>query len=252
MTQRAACLFLHGFGGAPFEMMPLASVFEARGFCVDIPVLPGHASTVDAWSRTRWADWLACAEARYLALAASHERVYVLGLSMGGSLALALAERHAVAAVAVLAAPLYLYRFFPPEATDWRLPLTGVLRKFRPVWPRRPSSDASRAIAPWQGYDEDIAMEPLYSFLQGIKAVRADLGRVTAPLLAIHAAGDRVVPRSNLYEILNKVSSPSRRAEMLTIREQVTKHHLLTTHVETRDEVIRLCLEFVEGLEVER
>ena len=249
MPPRAACLFLHGFGGAPFEMMPLVSAFEARGFCVDAPTLPGHDATVEAWSRTRWSDWLAAACARYETLAAAHERVFVLGLSMGGCLSLALAERYPVAGVAVVAAPVYLYRFFPPEATDWRLPLTGLLRKFRPVWPRKPASEESRAIAPWQGYDGVVAMEPLYSFLQGMKAVRENLGRITAPLLAIHATSDRMVPFSNMREIVNRVSSTSRRGVTLDIHEQVTKHHILTTHRETRDEVARLCVEFVEGVE---
>jgi len=45
------------------------------------------------------------------------------------------------------------------------------------------------------------------------------------------------------------VGSAQRRGVMLDIRENVTKHHLLTTHQETRDAVARLCLEFVEGLE---
>lgn len=249
MACRAACLFIHGFGGAPFEMMPLASAFEARGFCVDVPTLPGHGTTVDAWSRTRWSHWLAHVSGRYELLAARHERVYVLGFSMGGALSLSLAQRYPVAGVAVIAAPVYLYRYLPFESTDWRLPFTGLLRKFRPLWPRRPGSAESRAIAPRQGYEGMLAMEPLYSFLQGMKAVRAGLGRITAPLLAIHAPGDRLTPSSNMHEIIGKVSSVHRQGVMLHIQEKVTKHHLLTTHRETRDEVVRLCLEFVEGVE---
>lgn len=249
MAERAACLFIHGFGGAPFEMTPLASVFDARGFRVDVPTLPGHDTTPEEWSRTRWSDWLAHVEARYEALAARHERVCVLGLSMGGTLALALAQRHPVAAVAVLAAPVYLYRFFPPEATDWRLPLTGLLRKVRPLWPGRPGSIESRAIAPWRGYEGVVGMEPLYSFLLGMKVVRANLERITAPLLAIQARGDRFVPESNMEEIVGRVRSNQRRGVMLDIRETVTKHHILTTHLETRDEVARLCLEFVKGVD---
>ena len=92
-------------------------------------------------------------------------------------------------------------------------------------------------------------MEPLYSFLQGMKAVRAGLASITTPLLAIHAPGDRMVPFSNMEEIVSRVSSPNRRGVALDIQEQVTKHHILTTHVETRVEVARLCVEFVEGVE---
>lgn len=243
-----ACLLVHGFGGSPFEVLPVAEALEAAGFPVSAPTLPGHDTSIDDWRRTGWKDWLEHAAAEYERLAASHRQVFTLGMSMGGSICLALAQRYRPAGVATIASPVFLYRFLPPEATDWRLLATPLLKKLRPVWPSTPKTPESRAIAPWRGYEEGVSLDALHSFMDGLRQVRRGLGRVTAPLLAIHSPRDRHVPLGNLWEIARRVRSPWRKAVLLPIEETVTRHHLLTTHRETRDKVAQLCVEFVREI----
>ncbi|GFK95166.1 Thermostable monoacylglycerol lipase [Fundidesulfovibrio magnetotacticus] len=245
---RPACLLLHGFGGEPFEMLPLAEALSARGFCVSVPLLPGHGESVEAWNRTGWPDWLACAARDYETLEREHGRVAVLGLSMGGSLSLALAQRYRPAAVVTIASPVFLYRFWPPAATDWRLPLLSLLRRWRPVWPNAARKEESRRIAPWQGYETSTGLNALASLEAGLREVRSCLGKVTAPLLALHAVGDSKVPIENLWEITGRTGSKTREAVVLRIDERVTSRHILTTHAETREEVARRSVGFVEGV----
>ncbi|WP_243366667.1 alpha/beta hydrolase [Fundidesulfovibrio soli] len=242
-----ACLLIHGFAGTPFEMRPLADTLEAAGARVSTPALPGHAASVERWAATRWADWQGCVEDEYLRLAADHERVFALGLSMGGSLCLDLARRHRLAGVVTVASPVYLYRFLPPSSSDWRIPFTGLLRRLRPIWPTTPGRPESRAIAPWRGYEGVVALEPLYSLIHGLRELRCNLGQITAPLLAMHAPGDKQVPAGNLWEIVRGVRSPLRRAVLLEIEERVTSHHMLTTHREAGPVVNRLCARFVSA-----
>lgn len=241
----SACLVVHGFGGTPFEVAPVAEALMASGYPVSMPTLPGHGTSVADWSRTSWTDWLDFVSAEYERLAARHEKVFTLGLSMGGSLCLALAQRYRPAGVVTIASPVYLYRFLPPEATDWRLPLTSILRRIRPIWPTRHKTPESRHIAPWEGYEGHVALAPLASFLAGLRGVRRNLDRISAPLLAIHSPMDKHVPLANLWEITGKAGSSVRQAVVLAIRERVTKHHLLTTHEETRDMVAEQCVAFV-------
>ena len=56
--------------GTPYEVRPPAEALATRGFACLGPLLPGHGTDPGE-------------------LASTHERVYVLGLSMGGLLALA-------------------------------------------------------------------------------------------------------------------------------------------------------------------
>ena len=87
-------LVLHGFTGSPQSMRPLAEAFAAAGFTTELPLLPGHGTSVEDMLKTSWADWSAAAEAAYLDLASRCDKVVVAGLSMGGTLTLWLATRH--------------------------------------------------------------------------------------------------------------------------------------------------------------
>src|SRR5690349_5123499 len=97
-------LVCHGFTGTPQSMRPWAERLAADGLTVRLPRLPGHGTTWQEMNRTRWADWLAAAERSFAELVDRCDRVFVMGLSMGGALALRIAERQAphVAGVVVV------------------------------------------------------------------------------------------------------------------------------------------------------
>ncbi len=106
------------------------------------------------------------------------------------------------AAIAALAAPVFLYRFYPLEMSDWRLPFLPLLRRVRPLWPTAPGGAESRRIAPWQGYEGVIGRGALAGVMDGMRRVRARLGAVTAPLLAVHCPHDATVPLSSSMTIV--------------------------------------------------
>ena len=88
-------LVLHGFSGSPFSMRPWAEHLAAHGFRVELPRLPGHGTSWRELNVTGWQDWYASAERALLSLAEATGRpAGVAGLSMGGALALRLAQRH--------------------------------------------------------------------------------------------------------------------------------------------------------------
>jgi carboxylesterase len=238
-------LLLHGYGGSPFEMEYLASRLRSRGYEAEIVCLPGHDSCVEEFFRTRFADWVAAAEKGYGLMEGQGRRVVVIGLSMGGSLALHLAQRFSPAGLVTIAAPVFLYRLFPFAGADWRLPLVPLIRHFRPLWPIPTPKPEALEMAPCRSYKGVQNLHCLHSFMQGLKTIRKDLEKVRAPILAIHCPTDKVSPVDNAFEILRRVSSRRRRLELLPIEEQVTKHHLLTTHKETRERVAELCVEHV-------
>jgi len=99
-----AVLLLHGFTGTPWDVRPLGDALAAKGYHVRAPLLPGHGLDPEAMTLVTWRDWEAAAESEFAALS-GRRRVCVAGLSMGGLLALLLAERHPerVRALALLA-----------------------------------------------------------------------------------------------------------------------------------------------------
>src|SRR5579864_2869680 len=115
-------LVLHGFTGNPQSMRPLAEVLAEAGFTVELPVWPGHATTVEDMIPTRWADWSSAAEAAYTELAGRCRRVALAALSMGGTLACWLAENHPEIPGLALVNPL-----IDPPAESFRDVMRGLL-----------------------------------------------------------------------------------------------------------------------------
>ncbi len=248
MPSAFACLLLHGFSGSPFEMGPVGERLKQAGFSVVCPTLPGHCEDKWSFAGTRFADWLACAEEEYNRLHGQGKKVFVAGLSMGGSLGLALAMRSSVAGIVCLATPVFLYSWLPWRGSSYLLPFVPWLKHFRPFIETPAPSRESNEIAPHQGYEGFQALHPLSSLLQGLQRVRTGLEQVRAPLLVMHSPQDVMVPLENAWEILTRVSSPIRRLHLLPIQERITSRHVLTTHRETRDEVSRACSDFFLAL----
>src|SRR5690349_24677546 len=90
----AGVLVVHGFTGNPQSMRPLAEAFAAAGFTVELPLLPGHGTSLDDMLTTTWHDWSGAADTAYQELAARCSSVVVAGLSMGGTITAWLAARH--------------------------------------------------------------------------------------------------------------------------------------------------------------
>ena len=103
-----AVLCLHGLTGTPYEVRPPAEALAEAGFYCEGPLLPGHGTVPADLHRLPRARWVESVLAAHDALAERHERVYALGLSLGGLLALALAERRRLRGLVVMAAPLDL------------------------------------------------------------------------------------------------------------------------------------------------
>jgi carboxylesterase len=85
-------LVCHGFTGSPRTVRPWAEHLAEAGFTVRAPLLPGHGTAWQDLARTGWPDWYAAAERAFAELDANCEQIFLAGISMGGCLALRLAE----------------------------------------------------------------------------------------------------------------------------------------------------------------
>lgn len=86
-----AVLLLHDFGGTPRSVRPWADRLAEQGISVATPRLPGHGTHWQDLGRTTADDWLAAAEEALATLSPDHP-VVVMGISLGATLALRLAE----------------------------------------------------------------------------------------------------------------------------------------------------------------
>jgi carboxylesterase len=199
-------LVLHGFTGCPQSMRPLAEAFAAAGYSVELPLLPGHGTTVDDMIATSWADWSAAAEAAYTELAARCDRVVVAGLSMGGTLTVWLATRHPEIAGIVCVNPALRV---PDEiAATVREMLDGGVDRFPAIGNDVADPDAKEAA-----YDA-TPLAPLLSLAEATTAVRDDLGKITCPLLLMNAPQDHTVQPSDSDELAAGVAGEVERVSL--------------------------------------
>jgi carboxylesterase len=195
-------LLCHGFTGNPSSMRPWAEAVAAAGHTVSVPRLPGHGTTWHDMARTGWGNWYNEVDTAFRELRRRARVVVVAGLSMGGALALRLAEQHGSGVdgvdglvlvnpavliedrrLAVLPVVRWLVPSFPPVGNDVKKP--GVIED---AYPRVPA-------------------HALHSMLAGYRTVVAELPAVTQPVLLFRSPEDHVVPASSSALILDKISS---------------------------------------------
>jgi carboxylesterase len=227
-------LCLHGLSGTPWDVRHPAEVLAAHGFRCAGPLLPGHGTDPAELARTPARAWLEAALAAHDALAARHSRVYVLGLSMGGLLALALCQQRAVRGAVLLATPL----FIPARL---RLPVRLLHRVVRSV-PRIPGIADPLARDANPGYRR-MPLPAVYSLLGLQREVRAGLGAVRQPLLLVYSAADRTVGFENAGLLRSSVASA--RVELLHLERS---GHVLTVDLE-RELIAQTIARFLAELE---
>ena len=197
-------LLIHGFTGTCAHMRPLAEDLAARGYTVRTINLPGHALTEADMAKATWQQWLhAAKEAAYQMM--QEVRVFtVAGLSMGGVLALLIAEQMKPDVCVPISAPT--------AVKNPGLPFSGLAAPFYPRISWGPATDRHTCID--KTYDFGYSGFPtakgadLYRL---IKMANRNLFNIQCPILAVQSDGDETIWEGSADRILNEVSSKMRR-----------------------------------------
>ena len=213
--RRIGVLVSHGFTGSPVSMRPWAEDLTARGYAVELPLLPGHGTTWQDLNTYTWPDWYAAVTRSFEKLRAENDVVLAVGLSMGASLVLRLAADHpgSLAGVSVVN-PMITTRRKDVHA----LPL---LKRLVPAFPAL-SNDIKKPGIDEGAYDR-TPLRAVHSVILSTKALGGDLPKVTAPLLVFRSAEDHVVDDSSLPIITSRVSSRD-----VTVRTLTDSYHVAT------------------------
>jgi carboxylesterase len=196
---RTGALLVHGFTGSPQSLRGWAQHLADGGLTVSLPRLPGHGTTVAEANLTHWEDWYAEIERHLSLLRERCDDVFVMGLSMGGTLAIRLAEVHGdEIAGLVLVNPSLLTK----RPDRFLLP---VLRLVVPTWSGI-ASDIKKPGVTELAYDK-VPVKAAYQLSRLWTVTRAHLSDVTQPLLVLRSTEDHVVEPDSARMLLAKVSS---------------------------------------------
>ncbi len=235
-------LLIHSFAATPDEMRGLAERLSIDlGQCIVAPRLNGHATLPSDVQRYTMEEWYTQVENAHAELAKSCDQVSVVGSSIGGALALALAERHDLAAV--YAVNPYLYHtpvkwhyFGTPE---WYMetfePLLHFVRR-RTV----------AQIADPVGLSEHVAyyhlpVRPMVASKDFFATVERDLPHISEPLLILHSISDPVSDFSSTATNIHETVSSSNKK---LIPYSASEHILLRDY--DREDVIDEIVKFAQ------
>jgi carboxylesterase len=105
-TNQKAVLLCHTLGGDPTDMKGLAKTLNKAGYTVSCPLYPGHGSTFDDMVATEITEWYDTVSKEFDRLKETYPSVYVVGMSIGGTFTVKLAQEKEVAGIATVNAPV--------------------------------------------------------------------------------------------------------------------------------------------------
>jgi carboxylesterase len=181
---------LHGFTGNPSSMRGVAEALAAAGFAVELPLLPGHGTTVDDMLTTDFTDWAATAEEAYLELAGRTASLVVVGLSMGATLAAWVTARNPATAGLVA-----INGMFEPPAPAFLDLLRSSLDQGVNRLPAIGSDIARPGVS--EGAYDAAPIPGLISLMEATTELHERLADIRCPVLILTSTQDHVVPPSS-------------------------------------------------------
>ncbi|UCH83696.1 MAG: alpha/beta hydrolase [Candidatus Latescibacterota bacterium] len=172
-----ACLLLHGANGTPAEMRDLGNYLYSKGFTVFCP----RASRFDAKDRpVTWESWVTLARDALETTLDYSKKTMLVGLSIGGTVAMTLNQVQPVPAMALLAPAVAPKLGFKGQ-------LYSIVRHISPTLFYR-----------YAGWNGEIA--------KAMDHVRNDIKDITTPTLVLQALDDRVMSTKGLKILRRRVT----------------------------------------------
>jgi carboxylesterase len=240
---KSACILIHGFTGTPKEMRWMGEYLNQQGYtCIGVR-LAGHATDPEDMIRSNWTDWVASVADAFSLLKTVSDRIFLVGLSMGGVLSLLMSTRLKVAGVVAMSTPYKL-----PD--DPRLRHIEWISKIVAYMPKSTEEPG----ASW--FDKDAWKDHISYPQNPVRSIgelnkllgemRAALPEVTTPVLLIHSKDDRYVLSENMEMIYSALENASDKT-----RIYITGSGHVLTRDAAREQMFRSAVEFIRRVESE-
>ena len=240
---KTGILLIHGFTGTPKEMRWMGESLNETGYtCLGIR-LNGHATDPEDMRRSRWTDWTASVQDGYHLLGSMTDRVFLIGLSMGGVLALLMSTKFAqrVAGVVAMSTPYQL----PNDYPLWALRLYSMFVHDSPKSKETPGASwfDKAAYAEHVSYPQN-PMRSVVELKLLLNEMQAALPEVRKPVLLIHSNDDPYVLPENMERIYAGLVNASDKTKLV-----VTGSGHVVTRDAARHQVFELAQDFIKRVE---
>ena len=235
-----AVVLLPGLCGSELEMGAIPRLLKQSNHTYTIPRIKGYSAHTGL---TGYQEWIDSVDQYVTDLSQTHTSISIAGLSMGATLALAVAEQNSKVHSLVILSPVFL---FDGWSVPWYYPFLALLYKFgirnwhfkerepfgvKNVELRRHIRKAVMANTVSELGAAHLPAVHLYQSLELVKATKKDLSSITADTLIIHAIDDETASPKNPEIIMDRISSETCRMIWLG-----NSYHMIT--VDNEREVV--------------
>ena len=190
---------IHGFTSTTYEVKDLAKYLSNYDYYVKAKNLPGHGTSIDDCNNTKYTEWLSHVEKDVADMASDCDEIHVVGISMGGVLALHLASLFPLSSVTAAATVFKFKNEFNARV------LTPLLNWLIPTI-NKSSLYKDGGKLKFHGYSS-YPMKALNQMRKLTNVVRPNLKKINCPILLIHTKLDLTCIIDNLEIIKNEISS---------------------------------------------
>jgi carboxylesterase len=187
-------LLIHGTASSPKDFKDMAQMFAENNISSKAILLKGHGTNPDELSKTKYEEWVSQIQEELNNMSSKNK--FILGYSLGGTLALDAAEKNDLSGIITINPPIKLKNKYIPY-----LPIINIVQKYHVSEPE--------TIILIKGKDRaayDVI--PLKSVIEITKTVnQLQLEKITEPILMIQTYNDSIVNPISTNIINNAISS---------------------------------------------
>lgn len=232
-----AFLILHGWCATAESVRFLTAGIAKGGYSVLAPTLPGHGTSAQDMLKFGPSDWINAARDALHMLDRHFHTVHLMGVSMGGTLALQLAalEADKLASVTTINAPVFLSN--PQLAIDV---MKGAPEGALANWsgPSFMGPEVAEIIYPRRSRKSTLDLFAMTALANEV------LPAVQTSLLVIQSKHDPTVPPQCAEQIMAKTSSRTKKLQWLS-----NSYHTSQLDLD-RDKVVAMALEFIRAQKI--
>lgn len=228
-------LLIHGFTGTPNEMKDLGEFLAKNGITSMGILLPGHGTNVKDLLKVKWLDWDNAVTESLKKLKEICDKIFLIGLSMGGTLALhqGINPDSKIKGIVIMNTPIF-------KLGNYLVKLVPIL-KYIIKYAKKKGKSVKDVLMEQNimGYNKH-PLHGVAELLKLMKHVKNELNLIKVPVLIMHSKLDPTVSWKNAENIYKNISSIDK--EIIYF---YNSYHVLTMDND-KDEVFKKILNFIK------
>jgi carboxylesterase len=207
-----AIIVIHGWTANLGQVEPLAEDLNKRGYCVYAPLLTGHGTKPEDLENVKWREWLEDTKRAVSEVKSKFpgKKIHLIGISLGGNLALLASLESKVDGITLLGTPIYLQNHY---WSAFLIKTTKLFKKY--VHKKYPGRQGLRKSS--------YAYFPVKSAEESVKLIRASgkkLKEIKIPVLIIQTSNDYMVASYSPWMVYNKIGSEKKKLHWIEVEEE--------------------------------